>query len=377
MINVQEEYRKLAENLSFDDFCRVMVNIKHRDGLTWDQVKDICNTLYNVNYTSSCYKSKRDRDFYSAQYSDLKDRMKLSDERVQINAMIRRMSREETLKEIALDVAEKMNKEKILENYQLSKQKNSSSVGLLLIGDWHYGSEFFNCYNRYDPEISQNRVQKLLDKVIEKGEKLNLSTLNVVNLGDMISGNIHLPLRINSRVDVISQTIEVSELIAEFLNELSNHFYINYIAVLDNHSRIDPNKKESLDIENFSRITDWYLRSRLSNINFLSNTVEDIAVINILNHEIAAVHGHKDKPATMVSSINSFAKNKFDLICAGHYHSFSVDDDCDTSLIINGSLMGTDDHAVSLRKHSLPSQTLIEITYDDVLESIHRIKLVD
>ena len=69
--------------------------------------------------------------------------------------------------------------------------------------------------------------------------------LYVINLGDLISGRIHAPLRINSRMDVVSQTQQISELVAQFLAELSRHFSkIEYYDCLDNHSRVEPIKEK-------------------------------------------------------------------------------------------------------------------------------------
>jgi len=62
----------------------------------------------------------------------------------------------------------------------------------------------------------------------------------------LIAGRIHLTIRFNSRIDVITQTIEVSELLAEFIDELSTYVPIDYYSVIDNHSRLEPNKKDAL-----------------------------------------------------------------------------------------------------------------------------------
>lgn len=382
-----DKYIDLAEQYEFEDFCSLMFNkIKQRDNLTWNDVRDIINSLYNVNYTVSCYKSKYQRRHL---YEDInnndntideklleiaKAKVKLSDERIQLNALVRKLAREETLKEIAHDVAEHMSAIKQL-NYSYDFSIESPVEGLLLIGDWHYGIVIDNMFNKYDPIIVKERVNKLLNKVISICHKDSIKKVHVTNLGDMIAGDIHLPLRINSRVDVITQVLEVSEIIAEFLNELSRYVKVSYCGTLDNHSRIDPNKANSIELESLARITDWYLRARLPQVTFTSDEVNDIAEVKILDHDIAFIHGHKDRQATMIGSINNFTQKHYDMICSAHLHHFSANEECGTFMLANGSLMGTDDHAYDLRLHSNPSQTFVEITKDNVTECIRKIEV--
>lgn len=395
MISEIEKYEYLVGDHDIDEFCQIIFNLKQKEHLTWDDVRDIINFYYGVNYTSSCYKSRFQRhkicnDLFGCLDNEpeseasmdekllelAKAKVKLSDERVQINAIIRRLAREETLKEIAFDVASMMNKDKQLSYKEPTLKKRSVyKEGLLLIGDWHYGIVIDNAFNQYDTDIAKERINKLLNKTIEYCKYNNIDIVHVTNLGDMIAGDIHLPLRINSRVDVITQVLEVSELIAEFLNELSKHVHVSYCAVIDNHSRIDPNKQNSIELESLVRITDWYLRARVPQVEFTSNNVQDIASVVILDHEIAFVHGHKDKQSNMITSINNFSQNHFELICSAHMHHFSANEECGTFMIANGSLMGTDSHAYDLRLHSTPSQTFVVVTYDNAVESIHKIDL--
>lgn len=380
-----EKYSELAKDLTLNDFCELLfTQYKDQDNLTWQQFADIVNHIYGVNYTKSCYKSKRDRFLSKAKKekeSDFPDEMqllkyKLADERSQANAALRRISREETIKEIAHDVALHMNTVKQLHYKKCELEFPRNKIGILLLSDWHYGLCIENSVNIYNTDITIDRMELLLDEVIQLCCKNDIHELIVANLGDMISGNIHLKLRLNTRIDVITQIIEVSELLAEFLNHLSEYVNVSYISVYDNHSRVDPKKQDSLELENLCRITNWYLRDRLENsVEFLSSSVNDIANIKIFKHEIVFVHGHKDNPQSLIKTMNSFCNKHIDLICSAHYHHFSTDESCNTFLVSNGSLMGTDDFAYDLRMHSPPSQTLIEVTENNVVDCIRKINL--
>lgn len=392
-----EKYVNLSAEYDFDDFCKLLfTELKDADNLTWNDVRDIVNYIYGVNYTTSCYKSKKAR-YLANCYKDLidastdeeeneldkklleiaKQKYKLSEERIQINALVRKLSREETLKEIARDIACHMSSVKQL-SYNPVKGFDSTNdkVGLVLISDWHYGVTIQNEFNIYNTKVAVDRINELMGKVIDICTENKIHDVVVANLGDMVAGNIHLPLRLNSRIDVITQVIKTSELLAEFLNSISEVTNVSYLSVIDNHSRIEPNKSDSLELENLSRITDWYLRDRLENkVIFLDDTVKDIVNINVLGHEVVFVHGHKDKPENLTKSLNSFCKKHIDLICSAHYHHFRTDESCETVLLSNGSLMGTDDYAYNLRVNSKPSQTFIEITPTNVISCIRKIDL--
>ena len=297
--------------------------------------------------------------------------------------MYRVLAREDTIKEIAHDYAITMNKEKQLSSYDIRIVDDGCfdnlKIGLLLISDWHYGIEIDNHFNTYNPKIAKQRISSLRDQVIDLGINEHIHTLKILNLGDMIAGNIHLPLRLESRKDVISQIMEVSELIAEFLFDLNEYFYIDYYSVLDNHSRIDPNKKESIQLESLCRITDWYLKERLSNtyrIHIHDNEYgPDIANFQIFNYNILATHGDKDKPNNIINKLSLYTQTHYDLICSAHYHHFSYNEDNDTILISNGSLMGTDQFAHDLRLNNKASQTFIVCSDTNIVDSIHKINV--
>ena len=195
----------------------------------------------------------------------------------------------------------------------------------------------------------------------------------------MISGRIHLPLRINNRIDTVQQTIEISEVLAEFLTILSQYTHVNYISVSDNHSRVEPNKKESLNTESFARIIDWFLQERLSNnknVDFIENNFsEDFAIFSVFDHSVVAVHGDKDPQRGIVDRLNSYMQGHIDLLISAHRHHFTADENNFTEFYCNGSLIGQDQYSADLRLNSKPSQLLFICTPENFSEIIYKIKL--
>lgn len=374
--------------------------------VTWQQTADFINSTYDVNFTDDACRHRYlrnqnknssipgqltiDNVFDSApkETTDMadpikfeKEKVKLSDERTQVNALIRRIAREETLKEIAQEVADKLNWNYPFDFTPIKQTGNTTSEkeAILQISDWHYGTEIHSPYNEYNPEICKQRVEKLAKEVAERCALYDIKKLHIVNLGDMIEGRIHLRLRLNSRIDVITQTIEVAELLANFISALSTFLEIEYYDTLDNHSRIEPKLHDSLDLESLVRIITWFLKERLKNIptiHFNDNTKgDDVISFECLGHPICAVHGDKDKPENVVSNLALMTQKYYDLALTAHRHHFQANEMNRTIMLSNSSLMGTDDFAQSLRFTASASQNLIIVTKKNVIDTICRINL--
>ena len=320
--------------------------------------------------------------------SDINDQMRLlamkkvevSDLVIQNNAYIRRLSREQTIKDIAHDYANIMSKDKRLKNPVCSViNPFNESEGILLLSDWHYGMVCDNPWNKFDPEICRNRVNQLLNKVIDIVKKNDIDHVTVLDLADLIAGRIHTQIRIESRFDVITQTMEVAEILAEFLNDLSHHCGVSFYSCLDNHSRLEPNKKESMDLESLARLIPWYLVERLKDndsVEICNNTFgADIITCKVAGHNIIGVHGDNDSPRTALERLSLMTHQHYDMLCTAHLHHFSCDENHQSVVVSNSSLMGVDRYAEKLRLTSDPSQTFVVATPENVCECIYRIVL--
>ena len=390
---------------SFDEYVSILCKHKVLDGddISWQDIADLASHWFSVGYSRHFYsrhveeflslltKDEEPAEFEQEEVEDptdmfkeqllelQKERVKIQDERSQNRAYVRRLAREDTIKEIALEAVLAMSAKKELEVRPPKHFWDTDKEAVLLLSDWHYGMEIDSYWNRFTPEIAKSRVNKLLNETIERCEAQMIDTIHVLNLGDLIAGRIHLPLRIESRIDTITQIMQVSELLAEFLYELQGHIqFVHYYSCTDNHSRIEPDKTQSIDLESLCRITDWYLKMRLKDTGVIihdNKYGEDIITLSVAGHDMIAVHGDKDKPADAISKLSNFTRHTYDAVLMSHRHHFSADEECGTLVLGNGALMGTDAYAKSLRLHSEPSQTLIFVTPERVADSIVRIVL--
>ena len=353
-------------DLSYSDLAQIVSQYADRP-YSKDGVRKLYNKRVYGNYT---------KEFKPVDEEELKNKFKYQDLKTQLNAAYRKLSREDTIREIAREYASIMNQRLDLEHGKAKKGLEYVREGILLLSDWHYGVSFNNYWGTFNPEIVKKRLNDLFFDIQHYIKIYGLKKLNILNLGDLIAGRIHLRIRLNSRIDTITQIMDVSELLAQFMAKLSNIVEIIYYSCNDNHSRIEPNKNDSLDLESLTRITDWYLKERLPSIKVIDNKYDDdIITFDCLGYKVAAVHGHRDKQNVVVSNLSLMTKTHYDLICTAHEHHFSCDEKNETIVVSNPSLMGTDDYAKDLRLCASPAQTLIISSEDNIIESIHRIKL--
>lgn len=307
-------------------------------------------------------------------------KVEVSDMITQNKAYIRRLSREQTIKDIAHDYAQIMSRDKILETPQLTREADlTNAEGVLLLSDWHYGMVCDNPWNQFDPDVCRERVNKLLNKTVKIVSDNNLDKVHVLDLADLIAGRIHTQIRIESRFDVITQTMQVAEILAEFLNELSNYCEVSFYSCLDNHSRLEPNKKESMDLESLARLIPWYLVERLKDndcVQICDNKYgADIITCTVAGHSVIGVHGDNDKPTTALERLSLMTHQHYDMLCTAHLHHMALEEQHQSMVVSNGCLMGVDRYAEKLRLTSDPSQTFIIATPDNVCECIYRLKL--
>ena len=386
----EEELRK-----SFDEtdsqFLNRLVSSKKDYKLTWKDIQNIANSELNLNYSESWYRkniklltdvsseNSEEDNSNDALRKVMMKRAELADLVASNSAYIRKLSREQTIKDIAHDYAQTMAKAKPLLQLKPCSNEYSGKEGILLISDWHYGLVCDNAWNKFDPIICKARVSKLLSETINLIEQHRIEKLTVLDLSDLIAGRIHTQIRIESRFDVITQTMDVAEILAEFLQELSIHCPIDFYSSLDNHSRLEPNKKESMDLESLTRIIPWYLIERMSlngRINVCGNEFgEDIITCNVLGHDIIAVHGDKDSPLNALEKLSLFTRKQYSMVCMAHRHHMFLEEQFESMVVSNGCLVGVDTHSHNMRLRSKPSQTFIVVTKNNVTHSINRIIL--
>lgn len=285
-----------------------------------------------------------------------KETVRLRDKKREISNDLRLMARFENLERVLKD---ELSLYKPISYSKIVTYTPKQTQASLLISDIHYGIEIDNQFNFYNTETAKEYIFKIIEKTIAYCKFYKIKRLNVELLGDLVSGIINLTARVEQEEDIISQIIQISNILVEAISQLNKEIpEVCVYSVFGNHSRINPNKKENLNRENLERLIYYYIKTQIPNIKMVTSLNDDFLEYKIDNKKIVLVHGDKDKPDNAVLNIVRLLGYKPDEVHMGHYHHFSITDDNDTEIICNGSLVSTDDYAMSIRKSTKPSQVL-------------------
>jgi hypothetical protein len=213
-----------------------------------------------------------------------------------------------------------------------------------------------------------------MDKVQQYCIDMNITNLIVEVNGDCIEGGINTSNRVASEEDVVTQIIEVSNLLSEAINSLKPYVRsLKVVTTLGNHGRLTPNKKDQNgERENFEMLIPEFLRLRLDkDIKVITSQGLDIVKYDIDDKVIGLAHGHHDKPNAVIENFVKLYKVVPNEIHLGHYHAMS--DKCESNIYINinGSVKGADDYAIeTMREVTRPSQNLIVYGMDRMMIEI-------
>jgi len=384
---IKTEYRK-QDSEDYDDYSWRVCSNKDLGiyDITWDELSNILNSELHESFTSSKWRKNYQmmkKGYNKARKQNLesediineleikenelyKQKVKTSDKLREMRKHLRDEARIENLKEIFIESAEIISKERplVLNNYP---SKNGDRIAILQLSDLHLGELVDNFMNTYNQDIFDKRMNKLTTDTINYCKLMGISTLKVLNQGDLISGNIHVSTRVSNEEDIIHQTMYVAETLANMLLEFAKNInQVEVYSVTDNHSRINKNYKEHIEKESFTRFVPWHLKTRLiniKNIKILDNQINDvldceIGVIDIFNEKALFTHGHRDKIATMVQDLSLMTKIFPIAVFTGHLHRNFEDEVHGIDLIMNPSGIGTGEYAKGIRKSSKPRQKL-------------------
>lgn len=309
-----------------------------------------------------------------------KEKIKLQDQRREYSKLLRIDARFENLLSIINNTVHDINIIKPLLNSGNVFSVDSENEGILLCSDWHSELQVDNFLNKFNKQEFLRRVNLLIDKTIQYGKFHNISKLHVFDLGDLINGIIHINSRVANNELTVTQTMFISELIAEMLCKFSNNFnHIYFYHVLDNHSRVFADKEESISGESFARFIPWYLKPRLQNINNIEiitdNIDDDIGIVNICNKSIIYTHGNNDNINNIVSNLSLMTRIIPDYIFTAHWHHNVENEFHSCEVIVNQSLLGTDEYGKRIRKTSKPSQKFMIFNNSNGRECTYNINL--
>lgn len=288
-----------------------------------------------------------------------KERQKFFDQRNAFNKVVRDRSRQEELNEILVEAVQSGELPTL--DYSPHIQIQSDNDLLVSLNDIHYGANIKNAWNEYNSCICRDMMCQYLDRIISIGQTHKSENCICWMNGDAISGNIHYSIAITNKENVIEQVMGVSELVSEFLAELSKHFNtVTFITVAGNHSRISPNKDDSLSSERLDDLIEWYVKARLQNFDNIiiaDNKIDEtMYTIDIRGKLYCGVHGDYDGSAAKVQALQTMVGKPVYAVLSGHLHHNKVDVVQGIKTVMAGSFLGIDDYCIQKRIFGKPEQ---------------------
>ena len=392
--------RKLNE--SDDQYFYRVCGMKESLGFTWPQMAEIFNNEFGCNKGDTAYR-KRWNSFKSVldanvdkivgdgAYSDelreqldevYKAKRQLYDQRREYNKCLTSDARAEHLTAKLIEAA---NIAPLRDYSNLLSLQNVSSnkEALLCLSDWHFGQVSNNIWNEYNVDICKQRVSKLFSSVVSAIRDHGVKTLHVALLGDLINGSIHISSRVAAEENTCEQLMHVSELLANFLNELSIYVdSINVYSTYGNHARTIQNKHDSIHSDNLERVIPWWIKQRLQSnkkINVIDSDYYEFIYMQICGYNIVCTHGDLDRFKNLGLTVNTLFSKKYgrtiDYTFSGDKHHLESFEQFGIESALVGSLCGTDEYANNKRLYSNPMQTLCIFTPNDGKLCSYNIKL--
>ena len=281
------------------------------------------------------------------------ERQKFYDQRNAFNKLLRERSRQEELNEILTRAVASGDLPSL--DYVPAEVPHTNNDLLVSLNDIHYGANVQNYWNTYNSDVCREMMCRYLDRIISIRETHGSENCIVWANGDEISGNIHQSIAVTNKENVIEQIKGVSELIAEFLAQLSRHFRrVVFVSVAGNHSRIEPNKDKSLISERLDDLVEWYLEARLQNFENIvigggEKIDHTIYLIDVRGKTYCGVHGDFDASPSRIQSLQAMARRPVYAVLSGHLHHNRMDEVQGVKTIMAGSFLGMDDYCVQKR----------------------------
>ena len=282
-----------------------------------------------------------------------KERVKMQDVKNALSATLRSEARHEAVVEAIKEVVDKLPPLDVVEPRFIQSGNKS---GVLCLADIHFGKEFGEVVNQYNPEIVYQRLWQVRDYVLEICEKEGLDTIDIIELGDTIQGVLRMNDLNKVKYGIIDGAIEIARFLATWLNEISKFVNIRFTKISGNHEEVRPlnSRKGELEEENISKIILEIIQVSLANnpnITFTKNLMSDIALVNIANFNIVATHEINRDRFKAIKNLEEQYNCNIDYLISAHEHYSNIQNVATGKEVIGvRSLVGTDDYSRKIQK---------------------------
>ena len=215
--------------------------------------------------------------------------------------------------------------------------------------------------------VTEARLHSYLKNLVRFGKKEGVNHFIIVNLGDTIEGQLRSASLIDTRQLAVEQMVEASELISVFLKQLKDSgFKVSYLVLAGNHDRINMNKNDAMDKEDYAVMHKAIMKMSCEKIGVeyidTPNHYYHILEVNGVNMYLA--HGDRDaiKSDKLLAELSSLHNVLLDIVMVGHFHTTKILETGDNKFqVITGAIKGSDKFSSKINKASSRSQLSILI----------------
>lgn len=274
---------------------------------------------------------------------------------IEYNKILREKSRNDLLFE---ELQKSIKRVTVPEFKPIIKENNNKKEGLVVLADEHFGKIFTSLNNDYSEDIFQQRMNQIIEEILDVCKEQKLDHIHILNLGDNIEGMcLRISQLMSLQMGMTDMVIRYARYMVNFLNELSKYIKITYHhSCTGNHSQIRPlgTKADMFPKENMERVIFMYIKDMLSENNrvkipeYEDGTIKfDIYGYNIFGkHKIRSV-------GKAIQNLSMQHRTFIDYLYLGHLHHKmnktvmnGVSNNCE--IIIAPSIMGSDEYSDDL-----------------------------
>lgn len=373
---------KRFDNESDEELIYRICSMKDQIG-SWQQVASVINELTGNDYGESTYRKKYQafQKMLNANQSKFvqsdnhleqirkekeelrKERIKLQTLNIERNRIDRSESRQELYYEYVGNIIEALPMPTFEPLFECVEENVVNY--LVCLSDLHYGAVFKSENNEYSPTIFKDRLEYLTERIYDFVYKKKLSKIHVACLGDTLQGILRSSdLKINDS-SIVKATVDISRLLAQFLNTLSEFVQVDYYHVPSaNHTQLRPlgTKASEIADEDLEYVISHYIHDLCINNDrikvMMTYDSQQYIQINIDGFEVLAMHGHQIKNMeNALKDISMLRRSLCDYLILGHFHNgkeIPASEGClhDTEILVCPSFVGSDPYSDSIMKGS-------------------------
>ena len=310
-----------------------------------------------------------------------KERVKLQTEKLEYNRWLREDAREELFVEKVADAIRSTDTDCSDIADILVTEGNKTHA--LFISDAHFGKEFKihglkdEIINEFNPEIFYSRMEIILAETIDYIKTNGVTEIKVFNLGDTLDGFLRHNQIWTLRYGVIDSAVIYGKYMAQWLKELSRCVNVEYHPTSGNHTELrllDGRKGAHVNEDADKVVNEIILIKNEDNPNFtLVKNKTGLIFTQVAGFNLLGIHGEVKNAAVALKDFSDIYGEKIDIIVAGHkHHGCYMNCGYRKHVIGIGSIVGSDDFSISLRKQADASANIVafEAGRGKVLEKV-------